>query len=394
MNQGYRRWTKAQCLIELLRLCTLLKYEPMAGHGRMLRQTSCPYRRKVAMEIGLKYMENKRIRIVDIAEELGVSTATVSNVIHGKTKKISDETVKRVQQLLEERQYIPSMAGILLAQNDSKIIGVVINDHEKYEGHTLEDQFISASVGALAKEMEQEGKFLMLKITDKWNEIPKFASMWNMEGMVLIGFCEQDYMKLREQMHIPFVVYDGYMESSGNFVNIEIDHFDGGVQVGRYLKNKGHRRVLCISDNDTHMDMDRFTGLKNELPDAELMIIPMEQEVRTIFYEEHLEKIKEYSAVFAVSDYYAMDFIQFLQSVGVSVPEDMSVVGFDNVRECGRFVPPLTTIKQDYHERAALALNILKQLKNGDCRVENMMLPVSLVERGSVRDVNVHKKYK
>ena len=111
-------------------------------------------------------MENQRVRIVDIAEELGVSTATVSNVIHGKTKKISDETVKRVQQLLEKRQYIPSMAGVLLAQNDSKIIGVVVNDHEKYNGHTLEDQFISASVNALAKEIEQAGKFLMLKITD------------------------------------------------------------------------------------------------------------------------------------------------------------------------------------------------------------------------------------
>ena len=138
-------------------------------------------------------MESGRIRIVDIADELGLSTATVSNVIHGKTKKISDETVKRVQQLLEERQYIPSMAGILLAQNDSKIIGVVINDHEKYEGHTLEDPFISASVNALAKEIGQAGKFLMLKMTDQWEEIPRFASMWNMEGMVLSGYCEQDY---------------------------------------------------------------------------------------------------------------------------------------------------------------------------------------------------------
>uniref|UniRef100_N2ATF9 Uncharacterized protein n=1 Tax=Eubacterium plexicaudatum ASF492 TaxID=1235802 RepID=N2ATF9_9FIRM len=178
-------------------------------------------------------MESGRIRIVDIAEELGVSTATVSNVIHGKTKKISDETVKRVQQLLEERQYIPSMAGILLAQNNSKIIGVVINDHEKYGGHTLEDPFIGASVNALAKEIGQAGKFLMLKITEKWDEIPKFVSMWNMEGMVLIGYCEQNYKKLREQMHIPFVIYDGYMESSGNLVNIEVDHFDGGVQAGR-----------------------------------------------------------------------------------------------------------------------------------------------------------------
>ena len=82
-------------------------------------------------------MEEQRIRIRDIAEELGLSTATVSNVIHGKTKKISNETVERVQALLEKRRYIPSMAGILLAQNSSKIIGIFINDHEKYEGHTL-----------------------------------------------------------------------------------------------------------------------------------------------------------------------------------------------------------------------------------------------------------------
>ena len=91
-------------------------------------------------------MEEQRVRISDIAEELGLSTATVSNVIHGKTKKISDETVKRVMELLEERQYIPNMAGILLAQNSSRIIGVFVNDHEKYEVHTLDDFFISSSL--------------------------------------------------------------------------------------------------------------------------------------------------------------------------------------------------------------------------------------------------------
>ena len=276
------------------------------------------------------------------------------------------------------------MAGVLLAQNDSKIIGVVVNDHEKYDGHTLEDQFISASVNALAKEIEQAGKFLMLKITDKWAQIPKFASMWNMEGLVMMGFCGQDYKKLREQMHIPFVVYDGYMESIEQLVNIKVNHFDGGVQVGRYLKSKGHRKVLCISDNNICMDMERFMGLKSELVDAKLMVIPMEQEVRNAFYREHLEEIKKYSAVFAVSDYYAMDFIQFLKSEGMSVPEDMSVVGFDNVRECERFVPPLTTIKQDYKERAALALKMLKELKEGS-RVENVVLPVTLIERDSVQ---------
>ena len=88
----------------------------------------------------------QRVRICDIAEELGLSTATVSNVIHGKTNKVSDETVQRVTALLEERQYIPSMAGILLARNSSKIIGVFVNDHEKYEGHTLDDFFIASSI--------------------------------------------------------------------------------------------------------------------------------------------------------------------------------------------------------------------------------------------------------
>ncbi len=337
-------------------------------------------------------MEGGRIRIADIADELGVSTATVSNVIHGKTKKISDETVKRVQKLLEERQYIPSMAGILLAQNNSKIIGVVINDHEKYEGHTLEDPFISSSVNELAKEIEQAGKFLMLKVTDKWDEIPKFASMWNMEGMVLIGFCEQDYKRMREQMHIPFVVYDGYMERAGNLVNTRADHFDGGAQAGRFLKNMGHKEVLCISDNDICMDMERFMGLKSEIPNAELMVIPMEQEARTIFYKENLEEIKKYSAVFAVSDHYAMDFIQFLKSVGISVPEDISVIGFDDVRESEKFVPALTTIRQDNRQRAALAVKMLDQLRNGNCKDKNVTLPVTIIERDSVRDVKVHKE--
>lgn len=86
----------------------------------------------------------ERVRICDIAEELGLSTATVSNVIHGKTNKVSDETVQRVTALLEKRRYIPSMAGILLAQNSSGIIGVFVNDHPKYEGHTLRDGFLAS----------------------------------------------------------------------------------------------------------------------------------------------------------------------------------------------------------------------------------------------------------
>lgn len=328
---------------------------------------------------------SERVKIADIADELGLSTATVSNVIHGKAGKASAETARRVQALLEERQYIPSMAALLLAQNDSKIIGLVINDHAKYEGHTLEDNFISASLNALLPEIEHAGKFLMLKLAKTLDDVPKFASMWNMEGMVLIGFCEQDYRALREKMRIPFVVYDGFMDGAVRLANIGLDHFGGGALAGRYLREKGHERALFIADNDTHMDRQRFLGLKSELPRSELLLVPMESGARREFYMERLDTLRQYTALFAASDYYAMELIRFLNSAGLNVPGDMSVIGFDNVRESACFSPPLTTIAQDYAARAAYALNLLSALKDGRSAGEDIVLPVRLVARESAR---------
>lgn len=334
-------------------------------------------------------MENKRVRIVDIAEELGVSTATVSNVIHGKTKKISDETVHRVQELLEKKQYIPSMAGILLAQNDSRILGVVIRDSRKYEGHALEDAFISASLNSLSKEIEKAGYFMMVKLTRDWNEIAKFASMWNLEGLIIIGFCEQDYKKLRESMRIPFVVYDGYFENQGRICNLIVDNMQGGMLVGEYLRKKGHSKVLCISDNFVCMDKERFEGCQKGLGDIKLdfLQIPMTKKERMQFYEQNLEKLKEYTAIFAVSDYYAIDIMQFLQQKNVRIPEDISVIGFDDCPICNQIVPSLTSVRQDSNVRAKTAIEMLMKLKEGEAEGTTITLQTSLVERQSSKTI-------
>lgn len=330
-------------------------------------------------------MEHRRTRIVDIAEELGLSTATVSNVIHGKTKKISDETVQRVQKLLEEKQYIPSMAGILLAQNNSRIIGVVVNDHEKYESHVLEDTFIASSLNELSIEIEQAGYFMMVKTTKEWNEITKFASMWNMEGLVIIGFCEQDYKKLRDSMHIPFVVYDGYFKEQARICNLIIDNYDGGYQVGAYFSRLGHQKVLCISDNKTYVDWERYQGCLAAMPNqsVDFMMIPMHKEERRRFYRQHLEKIKSYTAIFAVSDYYAIDLMQFLQEYGIQIPEEISIAGFDDTPFCQMVYPTLTTVKQDQRQRAKLAVSMLEKLKREEISGMTLTLPVTLVERKS-----------
>lgn len=336
-------------------------------------------------------MENQRVRIIDIAEELGLSTATVSNVIHGKTTKISNETVKRVQQLLEQKQYIPSMAGILLAQNNSRIIGIVVNDHEKYESHVLEDNFIASSLNYLSAELEQAGYFMMVKVTKKWNEIAKFASMWNMEGLVVIGFCEQDYKHLRDKMHIPFVVYDGYFKEQGRMGNLIIDNYDGGYQMGTYLHSLGHRMVLCISDNNTYMDQERFEGFKAGMSEsgADFMLIPMEKTERKQFYARNFEKLKGYSAIFAVSDYYAIDLMQFLQGQGVKIPEEVSIAGFDDSPLCDMVCPSLTTIRQNGQQRARLAIDMLKELHEEDGMGKTITLPVTLIKRKSTHQRNM-----
>lgn len=334
-------------------------------------------------------MNEKRVRIADIAEELGLSTATVSNVIHGKTKKISDETVKRVQQLLEERQYIPSMAGLLLAQNDSRIIGVVVNNHEKYEEHVLEDGFIASSLNCLSEEIEKAGYFMMVKTTTDCREIIRFASMWNMEGLVVIGFCGQDYQKLREAMHIPFVVYEGYFKEQGRFADITIDNFDGGFQMGTYLKKLGHRKILYLADNCICMDQERYEGLRQAAGNGhtEQMIVPMEEANRRLFYMENLKKIRTFTAVFAASDFYALDFIKFLRTQRISVPEEISVVGFDDNPMIRQAYPALTTVRQDSRKRAAEAIRILKELKAGTCQGGRIILPVELTVRESAAAV-------
>lgn len=288
-------------------------------------------------------MEERRVRICDLAEELGLSTATVSNVIHGKTQKVSDATVQRVTALLEEREYIPNMAGILLAQNDSRIIGVFVNDHEKYEGRTLSDFFIAESLNELSTQIEKTGRFMMVKKAKDAGQILRFASKWNMEGIVVIGFCAQDYQTLRNHMRIPFVVYDGICGQTERIVNLSIDNSGGGEQVGRHFRALGHTRALCLSDNETGIDRDRIEGFfRGFAPGhAELLRIPM--------------------------------------------PEEISVAGFDDTPVCEMVSPALTTVRQDGAARARIAMEKLQALREGRTVGEEVILPVTLVVRGSTR---------
>lgn len=360
--------------------------------------------KKIEFLCKLKNMNvpKNNVRIVDIAEKLKVSTATVSNVIHGKTKKISDETVQLVQKALEEENYIPSVAKILMAQNNSKIIGIVINNNPKYEGNILSDPFIAESLNALSFEIEKRGFFMMVKLLEeeKINDLEKFASMWNLEGFIIIGFCNQNYKMLRNKIRIPFVIYDGFINKekenllrTPKFCNISIDNFSGGLQVGEHFRKTGHIKVLFIADNCVCMDKERFEGFKEGFLQQEetaensvdFLQIPMNREDRILFYEKNLQKIQQNTAIFCASDFYAVDIMNFLKEKGFSIPDDFCIVGFDDSPLCRQTSPNLSSVSQCPKTRALLALDLLEELKDKESESfsSSKMLDVKLVVRKS-----------
>lgn len=329
-------------------------------------------------------MEENRITIKDIAEELGISTATVSNVLHGKKGKVSKSTVEKVEACIERRKYIPSMAALLLGRNDSKIVAVVINDHEKYHGHVLEDGFVSASLNSLSKALEEKGLFMMVKITNDISKVPTYASMWNMDALVLIGFCDSDYASLRRESRIPFVVYDGLCEiDDEEIAMLTVDDRKGGLLAGEYLKSMGHKSVLCLTDNNWRMDEARYNGVLERVGGGSVLMIPMDKKERWKLYEEKKDYILSFSSAFAISDFYALDFMAFMEKSGVRIPQDISLVGFDGSMQASFF--SLTTIEQNHDQRARYAVESLEEFRRGEKTNRIKVVDVSLKEGLTVR---------
>ena len=146
---------------------------------------------------------------------------------------------------------------------------------------------------------------MMVKKAQSAGDVVRFASMWNMDGIVMLGFCEQDYTDLRRHIRIPIVVYDGLCRDPERLLNLSLDNYGGGEQVGRHFLELGHRRLLCISDNETGVDRERIEGFRHGAAPGTvgLLLVPMQREARWACYRRELEQLRQATAVFAVSDF-------------------------------------------------------------------------------------------
>jgi LacI family transcriptional regulator len=335
------------------------------------------------------------ITIKEIAKQLNMSTTTVSNVIHGKTGEVSEDTLKKVQDFLDKVDYVPNINARNLAQNESKIIGFALKARADKYDNLIMDPFVSELIGGVEETIRNAGYFMMLYISSDTAEIMRHVSTWNVDGLILFGMLDDDGVRVSEKYKKPIVCIDTYsIEGLKHFTNVGLDDAQGSYDITNYLISQGHRKIAFLSDNTNGVDLARLNGYKTALKDAKipykgsnfLKIRPRAEEIDDSL-REIFERSKEFTAIFCVSDLYAVTLMAALQDRGVSVPEDISIVGFDDNMLGKLHRPALTTVHQDVKEKGiTAAATLLKQL-SGQKTPNQIHLPTHLVIRDTVKKI-------
>lgn len=334
------------------------------------------------------------VTIKEIADMLGVSTTTVSNVIHGKTKKVSSENVLKIEKALKEYRYIPRMGLNALHGSDSHIIGITIHTTKQFRDTVLADPFYGHLVGALEEEIRHAGYYTMLYAAEDIEDIFVMASTWNVDGLIAITFTQNDYNKLSSLVDKPIVAIDliDYKPDTP-FYNVGLDDRDGGYQMTTYLIRQGFRKIFLLANRDFGVDHERFLGYRAALEEAAIpyrkewfVLLDKSMSRRMETYRLLLKFSKKDIALFFLSDLYALEAISCFLDHDVRIPAEVSVAGFDDIFYTNIITPKLTTVRQDITQKAVAATQMLMQLLHGETvENRNLLLPITLKIRNTVR---------
>ena len=336
------------------------------------------------------------VTIKQMAEMLGVSTTTISNVIHGKTKEVSKETVKRVNELIEACEYVPNINARNLAQNKSKIIGLAIKPRQSKYKKTTKDIFINELTSDIEDYVRKNGYYMMLYISEDIYEIINSVSSWNVDGLILMGMSTDDCIMLKQKFKKPMVFIDSYFDNRVvDYVNVGLDYVGGCHDITKYLIENGHKKIAYIADNCEGCDKYRYLGFRNALIESKIMIsdqnfilIQSERNKLGASLEDIFNASKHFTALVCASDYYAVLIMNYLMDKGVKIPEDISIVGFDDNIYAQIVRPHLSTVHQDISEKSKVAVEkLFKMIENESLSEKNTILPATIVIRNSVKKI-------
>lgn len=329
-----------------------------------------------------------------IAEKAGVSTAAVSYVINGKHHKVSQETIARVMKIIEENEYVPNATARSLSSRKSRIIGVVVPNLASDEDFFI-NPYNAHLLALLELYIRNQGYFMMMRCVTQCREIVPLFSSWNTDGIILLGTFKNDVEEIRHKLKVPTVYIDTYAEEF-NIANVGINDYKGGYLAARYLLARGHREIAFVGPNieSPGVIRQRYLGFSAACSESGVEITSKHIFEANTLYQHGVisgQKIAtaplKFTAVAVMSDIVAFGVIEGLRLCGLNVPDNVSVIGFDNLPECQYSSPKLTTISQNLPKKAQLVGETLFKMIRDEPVTMAEAIDVEIIERQSVRDL-------
>lgn len=328
----------------------------------------------------------RRVTITDVARAADVSVATVSKVINGRYG-VAQSTSTRVQQVIEELGYESSLVARSLRSHRTHVIGILVAEFEPFSTEILKGA--AAAVSDAGYELLAYTGATVSGGTGWERRYLSRLSGTLIDGAVLVTPSVVDV-----DAQIPVVAVDPHTGPSG-FPTVDSDNLTGARLATEHLIGLGHRRIAFLAGRpDLESSHLRETGYRDALAaaglpvdEALIRVGDYRSEATRAPMSELLGLADRPTAVFAANDISAIAAMEVARAAGLRVPEDLSVVGFDDVPEAAGATPPLTTVRQPIQRLGAEAVTLLLALLNGERpATTHVRLDTTLVRRGSTAE--------
>ena len=318
--------------------------------------------------------------IRDVAKLAGVSPSTVSRVMNG-TAKVDEEKMQRVLNAISETGFKPNEVARSLFKKSSRLIGVIAPD--------IENPFFTEMAKAIEGEAYAQGYRMTLCYSEnkpeKEKESIRMLSRMNADGIILMTNNEEIDAEV-EKCDIPLVVVDRRIHAKGELAFVEADHYEGGKLATRHLIQCGCRNIVNISGPQKYSSArDRYRGYVDTCKQYGHKVQNLECEYNfqqgLLVAEEILAKYPAVDGIISCNDMVAISAYKILRRHGYHVPEDVQLIGFDNVALAHLMTPELTTIQQPVAEMGRTAVQCIICYATGAEVIRENKFPVTLIKR-------------
>lgn len=334
-------------------------------------------------------MAGKSVTLADVARAANVSTGTVSRAL-SDSPRVADATKELVRRIAREQNFRINSTARNLRKRTSGTVALLLPADPK-SGQMVSDPFFLDIIGAVADALQGTGYDLLLSTSgahpDKWYE--DFIASSRADGLIVVGQAYHGEALLElAQTNAPVVVW-GAPGDDLPYCSVGSDNLAGGLAATRHLLALARQRIAFVGDRALPEVALRFSGYCTALAEAgmaldEALVVatPFTRDGAQAAVTALIESKNDFDAVFAASDLIAMSAIRILESKGHAVPQDVAVVGFDDIRMAADYNPPLTTVSQNILGGGRLLVSKLIELMRGEA-VESESLEPKLMVRAS-----------